>query len=82
MTMMSAEQLGLKDRGRIAEGYVADLVVFDPATVIDQSTIQHPDAPPKGIPDVMVSGAWVVTDGKVTSAHPGLVIRHGTAPSK
>jgi N-acyl-D-amino-acid deacylase len=82
MTMMSAEQLGLKDRGRIAEGYVADLVVFDPATVIDQSTIQHPDAPPKGIPDVMVSGAWVVTDGKVTSAHPGRVIRHGTAPSK
>jgi N-acyl-D-amino-acid deacylase len=80
--MMSAEQLGLKDRGRIAEGYVADLVVFDPATVIDQSTIQHPDAPPKGIPDVMVSGAWVVTDGKVTSAHPGRVIRHGTAPSK
>jgi N-acyl-D-amino-acid deacylase len=82
MTMMSAEQLGLKDRGRIAEGYVADLVVFDPATVIDQSTIQHPDAPPKGIPDVMVSGAWVVRDGKVTSAHPGRVIRHGTAPSK
>jgi N-acyl-D-amino-acid deacylase len=82
MTMMSAEQLGLKDRGRIAEGYVADLVVFDPATVIDQSTIQHPDAPPKGIPDVMVSGTWVVTDGKVTSAHPGHVIRHGTAPSK
>jgi N-acyl-D-amino-acid deacylase len=76
MTLMSAEQLGLKDRGRIAKGYIADLVVFDPATVIDQSTIEHPQEPPKGIPDVMVSGEWVVRDGKVTGAHPGRVIRH------
>jgi N-acyl-D-amino-acid deacylase len=76
MTAMSAAQLGLKDRGRIAAGDVADLVVFDPATVIDESTIQHPDAAPKGIPDVMVSGTWVVADGKVTGAHPGHVIRH------
>ena len=79
MTLMSAEQLGLKDRGRIAPGYVADLVVFDSATVIDQSTIEHPDAAPKGIPDVMVSGTWVVTDGNVTGAHPGKVIRHTPA---
>jgi N-acyl-D-amino-acid deacylase len=76
MTMMPAQQLGLKDRGRIAVGNVADLVVFDPGTVIDQSTIEHPDTPPKGIPDVMVSGVWVVMDGKVTGAHPGRVIRH------
>jgi N-acyl-D-amino-acid deacylase len=76
MTLLSAEQLGLKDRGRVAEGYVADLTVFDPATVIDQSTIANPQTPPKGIPDVMVSGTWVVLDGKVTGAHPGRVIRH------
>ena len=76
MTQMPAEQLGLKDRGRIAEGYVADLVVFDPANVIDQSTVEHPEAAPKGIPDVMVSGVWVVEDGKVTGNHPGRVIRH------
>jgi N-acyl-D-amino-acid deacylase len=79
MTWMSAQQLGLKDRGRIAPDYVADLVVFDPATVIDQSTIEHPDAAPKGIPDVMVSGVWVVTDGNVTGAHPGRVIRKSAA---
>jgi N-acyl-D-amino-acid deacylase len=79
MTMMPAEQLGLKDRGRIAKGYIADLAVFDPATVIDQSTIQHPELPPKGIPDVMVSGQWVVKDGSVTAAHPGRVIRHSKA---
>ncbi|MBI3477796.1 MAG: D-aminoacylase [Acidobacteria bacterium] len=76
MTMMPAAQLGLKDRGRIAPGYVADLVVFDPETVIDESTIQQPEAAPKGIPDVMVAGEWVVDGGKVTGAHPGRVLRH------
>lgn len=79
MTMMPAEQLGLKDRGRIARGYIADLTVFDPASIIDQSTIEHPETPPKGIPDVMVSGVWVVKDGRVTAAHPGHVIRHPAA---
>lgn len=76
---MPAERLGLKDRSRIAKGYIADLTVFDPATVIDQSTIEHPEAPPKGVPDVMVSGVWVVKDGQVTTDHPGHVIRHATA---
>jgi N-acyl-D-amino-acid deacylase len=75
MTGLPAQQLGLKDRGRIAEGYVADLVVFDPATIIDQSTIEHPEAPPLGIPDVMVSGEWVIDAGKVTGKHPGQVLR-------
>ncbi len=76
MTEMPAQQLGLKDRGRIAPGYVADLVVFDPATVNDGSTMQDPQAPPKGIPEVMVSGVLVVDGGKVTGAHPGKVLRH------
>ena len=76
MTWMPAQQLHLKDRGRIAVGYVADLVVFDPATIADQSTVEHPETAPKGIPDVMVSGVWVVENGKVTGVHPGHVIRH------
>jgi N-acyl-D-amino-acid deacylase len=79
MTMMPAAQLGLKDRGRVAPGYVADLVVFDPATVIDESTIEHPQAPPKGIPDVMVAGEWVVFNGAVTGAHPGHVLRRASS---
>jgi N-acyl-D-amino-acid deacylase len=81
MTMMPAAQLGLKDRGRIAAGYIADIVIFDPATVIDESTIQHPEAPPKGIPDVMVAGDWVVKDGAVTGAHPGHVLRRASSVS-
>ena len=75
MTSLPASQLGLADRGRIAAGYVADLVVFDPAVVIDRSTVEHPQAPPLGIPHVMVAGDWVVRDGKVTGAHPGRVLR-------
>jgi N-acyl-D-amino-acid deacylase len=75
MTGLSAQQLGLKDRGRIAGGYIADLVIFDPATIIDQSTIEHPEAPPLGIPSVMVSGEWVIDGGAVTGKHPGHVLR-------
>jgi N-acyl-D-amino-acid deacylase len=75
MTTLAAAQLGLPDRGRIAPGYVADLVLFDPAVVIDQSTVDRPEAPPLGIPHVMVSGQWVVQDGKVTGARPGQVLR-------
>jgi N-acyl-D-amino-acid deacylase len=75
MTGLPAAQMGLKDRGRIAPGYVADLVVFDPATVIDRSTVQKPLEPPAGIPGVMVSGEWVVQDGKPTDKRPGKVLR-------
>jgi len=78
MTEMPARQLHLIDRGRVAEGYIADLVIFDPATVADRSTVDHPDLAPLGIPDVMVSGAWVVEDGKSTGDRPGRVIRHKT----
>jgi N-acyl-D-amino-acid deacylase len=76
MTGLPAHELGLQDRGLIAKGYVADLVLFDPATIIDRSTIEHWNAPPDGIPDVMVSGRWVVRDGQLTGERPGKVIRH------
>ena len=75
MTGLSAQHLGLKDRGRIAPGYVADLLLFDPAVVIDQSTIERPEAPPLGIPSVMTSGEWVVDGGLPTGKHPGHVLR-------
>ncbi|MDP9065347.1 MAG: D-aminoacylase [Pseudomonadota bacterium] len=76
MTGLPAQQLGLADRGRIAAGCVADLVLFDPAVVIDRATIDVPEAPPLGIPSVMVAGAWVVDGGRVTAQHPGRVLRH------
>jgi len=75
MTGLPAQQLGLRDRARIAPGYVADLVLFDPATILDQSTVEHPELPPLGVPDVMVSGEWVIANGQVTGKHPGVVLR-------
>jgi len=75
MTGLSARNLGLRDRGRIAAGYVADLVLFDPATVIDRATVAAPEAPPEGIAAVMVAGEWVVEGGVTTGRHPGQVLR-------
>jgi N-acyl-D-amino-acid deacylase len=78
MTQVPAQRLKLADRGTIAPGYIADLVIFDPATVIDKATIDAPEAAPLGIPAVMVSGKFVIDDGKPTGQHPGKVLR----PSK
>jgi N-acyl-D-amino-acid deacylase len=75
MTSMPAAQLGLKDRGRIAAGYKADLVLFDPKTVIDKSTVERPLEPPVGIEAVMVNGKWAVDGGKVTGARAGVPLR-------
>ncbi len=72
---MPAQQLGLQDRGRIAAGYKADLVLFDPAKVLDQATVENPEAPPLGIDSVMVNGKWVVDEGVVTKERPGKGLR-------
>jgi N-acyl-D-amino-acid deacylase len=74
-TSLAAAQIGLKDRGRIAVGYKADLVLFDPKTVIDRATVQEPLAPPIGIEAVMVNGKWAVDGGKVTGARAGVPLR-------
>ena len=79
MTELPALRLGLPDRGQVLPGYIADLVVFDPATVIDRSTIEHPEAAPAGIPAVMVAGEWVIDAGQSTGRHPGRVLRPGKA---
>lgn len=82
MTSLPAQQLHLADRGRIAKGMKADLVLFDPKTVIDRSTIQHPLAPPSGILDVMVNGQWAVRDEKPTAIRAGKPLRLAAAPGK
>jgi N-acyl-D-amino-acid deacylase len=74
MTSLPAQRLGWKDRGVIREGAFADLVLFDPATVIDRSTFSKPFELPSGIEKVFVNGELVWDAGKPTGARPGRVL--------
>ena len=75
MTSLPASTINLEDRGRISEGLVADLVVFDPATVSDRSTFQNPHQYPVGIPWVLVNGRVAVEDGAYAGVRAGRVLR-------
>jgi N-acyl-D-aspartate/D-glutamate deacylase len=77
MTGFPALRMSFTDRGAIATKNVADLVIFDPATVQDRATYEDPHQFPDGIPHVLVAGVPVVLDGKHTGARPGKVIRRG-----
>jgi len=74
MTSLPAKRLNWKDRGVIREGAFADLVLFNPDTVIDRSTYASPTALPTGIEKVFVNGVLVWDSGKPTGARPGLVL--------
>ncbi|MBI5771534.1 MAG: D-aminoacylase [Verrucomicrobia bacterium] len=76
MTSLPARRLGLADRGRVAEGLQADLIVFDSATVRDTATFEKPHAYPEGIPFVIVNGVVTVDAGRFTTARGGRVLRH------
>ncbi len=79
MSGMPAARMGMRDRGVVAEGLVADVVVFDPATVIDRATFAEPHQFGVGIDHVFVHGEAVVQDGRHTSARPGKVLRRAAA---
>jgi N-acyl-D-amino-acid deacylase len=74
MTGMVARKLGLKDRGVLAAGAAADLVIFGPGRVRDRATYADPRRSPTGIDHVMVNGTWTVRDGAYTGARPGKVL--------
>jgi N-acyl-D-amino-acid deacylase len=75
MTSVPASRLKLAERGRIAAGAIADLVLFDPATVTDRSSFTDPFVLPNGISRVFVSGALVWDQGKPSGALPGRILR-------
>jgi len=74
MTSLPAGHFGFRDRGRIAVGQAADIVIFDPATVSDRSTYQQPHQFPTGITTVLVNGVPVVQNGAHTGQRPGRVL--------
>ncbi len=75
MTGLSAQHVGLPNRGLIREGAPADLVLFDPDTITDRATIEAPDRPSEGIIGVWVNGTRVQEDNTGTGARPGKVLR-------
>ncbi|MGI9577413.1 MAG: N-acyl-D-amino-acid deacylase family protein, partial [Microthrixaceae bacterium] len=86
LTQVPADLFGLRDRGTIAEGHVADLVVFDPETIDSEMLTLVEDLPggcgrlhagSTGIKHVLVSGIETVTDSQPTGATPGSIVRSG-----
>ena len=74
MTSAVANRLSIQDRGLIKEGMLADVVVFDPATVADRATYEKPHQISAGIRDVFVNGIAVVRNGEHTGAKPGRIV--------
>ena len=78
MTSLPAEILGIKDRGVLKTGMMADVVVFNPATLKDRATFDAPHQYAQGIEHVLVNGTMVVSQGIPTGALPGRALRHGS----
>jgi N-acyl-D-aspartate/D-glutamate deacylase len=78
MTSVPARQMGLRDRGAVREGAIADLVVVDPDTVVDTATDQAPASYPLGIEHVIVGGIPAVLGGAETGRLSGRLIRGGS----
>jgi N-acyl-D-amino-acid deacylase len=75
MTGFAAAKFGLRGRGLVRVGAFADLVLFDPAKIIDTGTFEDPKRPPLGIRAVFVNGVQAVEAGKVTGLRTGRVLR-------
>lgn len=75
---MPAQNLSLKDRGELRKGYFADVVVFDPKTVQDRSTYDHPHQLATGVEQVWINGVQALRDGSATGAASGRFV-HGRA---
>ncbi|NIJ38468.1 N-acyl-D-amino-acid deacylase [Sphingopyxis panaciterrae] len=77
MSSLSASHMGIADRGEIRVGASADLILFDPDTIRDNATTDHPTAIATGMRRVWVNGVLCFVDGKATGKRPGRVLRRG-----
>ena len=76
LTSLPAANLGIKDRGLVRPGMMADLAIFDPATIADKATFEQPQQFAVGMRHVLVNGQPVLLDGEMTNARPGRAV-HG-----
>ncbi len=77
-TLLPAQTIGFADRGRLREGCIADLVVFDPAALRDRADYLgsgRPDAPPEGVLHVVVGGVHALAHGRTLCARAGKPLR-------
>lgn len=80
---LPAATIGMVDRGLVAVGMAADLVVLDPATVIDRATYEQPALPSEGVRDVLVNGRIALRDGIATGVRGGrALLRGANMPSR
>jgi len=80
-TALPAQRMRLTDRGVLKEGMWADIVMFDPATITDVATFEHPNQLSEGMEYVLVNGVPVIAEGRMTGALPGKILRGpGYAP--
>jgi N-acyl-D-amino-acid deacylase len=75
LTLLPATNLRIKRRGKLAPGYYGDVVVFNPATIIDKATFEKPHQYSIGVVHVFVNGVQVLSNGEHTGAKPGRVVR-------
>lgn len=75
LTSLPAENLKIRERGRLKEGYFADIAIFDPAKIQDHATFEKPHQYSTGMVHVFVNGVQVLKDGEHTDARPGRVVR-------
>jgi N-acyl-D-amino-acid deacylase len=75
MTSLPAQTFGFRDRGMVREGFAADLVIFDDATVGDKATFADPHQFPTGISFVIVNGEVVFANGQMTGKRPGVALK-------
>ncbi len=78
-TLLPAQQIGIKDRGKIAPGFGADLVIFDAQKIGSDACFKQPDLDPNGIDKVFINGNEVVNNNCVAEGKTGKLLRHGKA---
>ena len=75
MTSLPAQTFNLRDRGLLREGFAADLVIFDEATINDRASFEQPHQYAAGISFVIVNGETVFANGEMTKSRPGVALR-------